>query len=67
MISNYWFPSLPVFPQSKTTAVELPAVDSEDAPAELFDLQGRRIDRNRAGAGIYIERRGHSSRKIILK
>lgn len=67
MISNYWFPSLPVFPQSKTTAVVLPTVDNSDGITEYFDLQGRRVDRRTAAPGIYIERSGNSTRKIMIK
>lgn len=67
MISNYWFPSLPVFPQSKTTAVSLPTVDNTGGITEYFDLQGRRIDRQTAAPGIYIERTGKSTRKIMIK
>lgn len=68
MISNYWFPSLPVFPQSKyTTGISLPVAGDSDAPAEYFDLQGRRIDVGSARPGIYIERRGRTARKIVLK
>ena len=34
------------------------------APAEYFDLQGRRIAR--PAGGIFIERRGSSIRKVLL-
>ena len=66
MISNYWFPSLPVFPQSKYSGISLPSPDTENVAPELFDLQGRRVNRATARPGIYIERRGTTSRKIIL-
>lgn len=40
-------------------------VDSSDAPAELFDLSGRRIDAATAPAGVYILRQGDKATKII--
>ncbi|MDE6367338.1 MAG: hypothetical protein K2L33_07105, partial [Muribaculaceae bacterium] len=39
-----------------------------DGPAEFFDLNGRKIKSAAAmPAGIYIERRGTSAKKIIVK
>lgn len=67
MVSNYWFPSLPVFPKSKTTGIELPTADDTDAPAMLYDLQGRPADRTTARPGVYIERRGTTARKILIR
>lgn len=48
------------------TAVDDVAVDVEntDAPAEYFDLQGRRV--LNPGKGLYIVRRGNQVTKQIL-
>lgn len=40
--------------------------DSSDAPAELFDLSGRRVNVAEAPAGVYILRRGAKVTKVIL-
>lgn len=39
--------------------------DGTDAPAELFDLSGRRVDAESAPAGVYILRQGDKATKII--
>ncbi len=67
MVSNYWFPSLPVFPKGKATGIGLPTVGDTGAPAVLYDLQGRPAVRTNARSGIYIERRGTKVRKIIIR
>lgn len=36
-----------------------------DSPAEYFDLQGRKVDN--PASGLYIERRGSSVRKVMVK
>lgn len=53
-------------PESMKTAVDDVAVDVEntDAPAEYFDLQGRRV--LNPGKGLYIVRRGNQVTKQIL-
>lgn len=40
--------------------------DNPDAPAEYFNLQGMRIDADNLTPGIYIERKGTKTRKIIV-
>ncbi len=81
MISNYWFPSLPVFPQAQVEGgrTEI-TTGTPDALGTLYDLQGRPIRRNipcpdkRAYTdyyrplphGIYIWRSATTSRKIAL-
>lgn len=40
--------------------------DSSVGAAELYNLQGIRIDRASAAPGVYIERRGATSRKVVL-
>jgi len=53
MISNYWFPSLPVFPQADSAEVgEIQVADGGDS-ATFHDLLGRRVASPRPG-GIYI-------------
>mgnify|MGYP000073208379 CR=1 FL=1 len=47
-------------------AVAMPDVDKASAPVELFDLQGRKIKAESAQPGIYIERRGSVTRKVLL-
>ena len=39
--------------------------DSSDAPVELFDLSGCRVDAATAPAGVYILRQGDKATKII--
>lgn len=40
---------------------------SANAPAEYFDLNGRKVSGLHMNAGIYIERRGSTAKKIIVK
>lgn len=48
-------------------AITMPDVDAPDAPVELFDLQGRKVNAETAMPGIYIERRGSATRKILVR
>lgn len=72
MVKSYWFPSLPIFTENddKSTTgigdITIPNTDINTAP-EYFDLQGRRINPENAPAGIYIERRGAKTQKILLR
>lgn len=72
MVKSYWFPSLPIFTENddkNTTGIgdiTIPNTDINAAP-EYFDLQGRRINPENAPAGIYIERRGAKTQKILLR
>ena len=66
MISNYWFPSLPVFTTAaEQSGVETVEVEDDACPAEYFTLQGMPV--TEPGAGIYIRRQGHRVDKVILK
>ncbi len=68
MISNYWFPSLPVFPQAAgcSSGVDDVAAD-EDGSVEYYDLYGRRLGPDPQGyRGIVIRRTGSRSEKLIL-
>lgn len=52
MISNYWFPSLPVFPQTaEQSALRNMEIAPDNADA-IFDLQGRKVQT--PGRGIFI-------------
>lgn len=43
-------------------------IDADDVPAQYYDLNGLRVDPTRSlPAGIYIERRGTTSRKILIR
>lgn len=72
MIDSYWFPSLPIFTENddKSTTgigdITIPDTDINAEP-EYYDLQGRRINPETAPAGIYIERRGANTQKVLLR
>lgn len=46
--------------------VTIDAATAADGPAELFNLQGIKVDPSTAAPGVYIERRGTSTRKVTL-
>lgn len=48
-------------------AIAMPEVDDASAPVELFDLQGRSVTSDTPAPGVYIERRGNATRKILVK
>lgn len=63
-VGYYGWNSVPATIQFlNTTGISAPAVDSSAAPAEYFDLQGRRVAN--PDRGIFIERRGADVRKVI--
>lgn len=47
--------------------VVAPEQSQTDAPAEYFNLQGMRVDASSMAPGLYIERRGTTTRKIIVR
>ncbi len=53
----------------KPTSTNIDAVinDSEDTPAEYFNLQGMRVDGEMLRSGIYIMRRGTKTAKVYVK
>lgn len=56
------------FGSGQMTGVDSAAADAPaDAPAEYFNLQGIRVDGRALTPGVYIERRGAASRKILVK
>lgn len=51
-----------------TSAIEgIEADTTTDAPAEYFNLQGIRVAADQLVPGIYIERQGNTTRKILVK
>lgn len=70
MISNYWFPSLPVFPQSRYTA-DVPVEANDGGECEVFNLAGVRVavcaDTQNLRPGIYIRRSasGRTSKFVV--
>ena len=82
MISNYWFPSLPVFPQGAGhSGVENVAEERPEVPirvengmvvagsghtAEVYRLDGTRIPNRNLAKGVYIVKAGTSVRKIRI-
>lgn len=75
MISNYWFPSLPVFPQAKTddSGVESVAGDNDPSFGTVYNLQGYAVkdgvvsgDREGLAPGLYIWRGASGSHKFIV-
>ncbi len=75
MIMNYWFPSLPIFPQTETGAsVELPKQIDSTTFGDLYTLQGIHVmtdikygDWSNLTPGIYLFRTSSSSRKISIQ
>ena len=47
--------------------IEIEGFDANDAPAEYFNLQGIRVAADQLTPGFYIERRGNSARKIMVR
>ncbi len=77
MIENYWFPSIPVFPQANgNDASGLPddiLLDKSDRVGVIYNLHGRVVKSNvefgnwsGLDAGIYIWRNSSKSHKFIL-
>ena len=68
MIANYWFPSIPVFPQSGgASGIDDSAVDQEECDALYYDLQGCPLGSSAEGLrGIVIKRQGGKSVLIRL-
>ncbi len=54
------------FASNAVTGIETVGVDCESVPAELYNLQGIRVDAATAATGVYIERRGSAARKVAL-
>lgn len=69
MISNYWFPSLPVFPTSPDNYATITSLESESSREEVYwyNLQGVKVDIHHAAPGIYIRRCGVKVEKFIIR
>ena len=69
MIRNYWFPSLPLFPEGQEqSGITDAEADSEAyAPVEFYNLQGMRVDGTSLAPGIYIRRQGRTATKVHIK
>lgn len=68
MIENYWFPSLPVFPEKNNSGVGMTAVDPvEDDVPVYYNLQGQAVDADNLVPGIYVVRTLRSAKKIIIR
>lgn len=76
MISNYWFPSLPVFPQNAEneqdcTDILSPVCEGilvgDNAPLEVYTMGGRRVSPENLPSGIYVVKRGSLVRKLVIK
>lgn len=68
MISNYWFPSLPLFaqdPDAGPAGIGAVETDATDAFVRYYNLQGVEIT-NPAPGETVIERRGNTARKIVV-
>ena len=69
MIRNYWFPSLPLFPEGQEqSGITDAAADSDaDAPVEFYNLQGMRVDGMSLAPGVYIRRQGRTAEKVLIR
>lgn len=69
MISNYWFPSLPIFPTSpdNMTSAAIITFDNADESAHFYNLQGLEVNPDEAAPGIYIRRQGSQVDKVVLR
>lgn len=47
--------------------VSAPVADSNDAPIEMFDLRGARVDAATTQPGLYIRRQGNNVTKIVIR
>ena len=77
MIMNYWFPSLPLFPQAKTDGdlgVDNIEATNADGVGTIYSLQGYPVkadvefgDWQGLAPGIYIWRNDNIARKILIR
>ena len=42
-------------------------LDDSDAPVELFDMRGFRVDPASAAAGVYVRRQGRQVSKVVIR
>lgn len=68
MIENYWFPSLPVFPEQQSGNIAVLPDNAEEDNIQYFSIQGIYFGSEKPEkAGIYIEKRGQQFKKIIIR
>ena len=75
MISNYWFPSMPVFPEGAgSSGIDVIATEPEQSEGRLYSISGRLVresvgygDWEGISSGIYIWKSATSSRKIVIR
>ena len=78
MISNYWFPSLPVFPQFSNEESSVADIEADSRRISIVNLQGRRVYSGVLSGsdgesypplspGVYIITIGDTSKKVIIK
>ena len=75
MISNYWFPSIPVFPEgSSQSGIDSISVDSLSSTGNLYSINGIIVKQNieygdwpDISPGIYIWKSNNSTRKVLIR
>lgn len=68
VMTNEAFPKLYLYTNLIDVTSDVLALDAcRNESAEYYDLQGRRVDPERTGSGIYIERRGDRAVKKIIR
>ena len=75
MIMNYWFPSLPLFPEGGSqSGIHNNLSDSLSSIGNLYSINGIIVKRNieygdwpDISSGIYIWKSSASTRKVLIK
>ena len=75
MIMNYWFPSLPLFPEgSSQSGIDNTAFDSLSSTGDLYSINGILVKRNiefgtwlGISPGIYLWKSNDSTRKVLIR
>lgn len=75
MIMNYWFPSLPLFPQSsKLSGIDEISADATSTAGNLYSINGVPVRESvdygawhGISPGIYIWKSGNTARKVLIK
>lgn len=73
MIMNYWFPSIPLFPEGEDAGIESTVADTDTSAGTLYNLQGMTVksdiafgDWNGITSGTYIWKSTTATRKIHI-
>ena len=75
MIMNYWFPSLPLFPEGGShSGIDIIPSDTSSSAGNLYSTSGIMVKRNieygdwpDISPGIYIWKSGDSTRKVLIR